>query len=53
MQKLIHKILHIFGRNKVDVITWKEDGYICFGLKCKGCEDIQTIDKTPYDESEN
>jgi len=53
MKKLIHKILHIFGRNKVDVVTWKEDGYFHFGLKCKGCASIKTVDKIPYNESEN
>lgn len=52
MKKLIHKILHIIGRNRVDVITWKENGFIHFGLKCKGCESIKTIDKIPFDESE-
>jgi hypothetical protein len=53
MNKLIHKILHIIGRNRVDVITWKEEGFIHFGLKCKGCESIKTIEKIPFDESEN
>jgi hypothetical protein len=52
MKKLIHKILHIFGKNKVDVVTWKEDGYLYFGLKCKGCESIKTVDKILYNESE-
>jgi len=52
MKKLIHKILHIFRQNKVDVVTWKEDGFLCFGLKCKKCEDIKLVDKILYNESE-
>ncbi len=52
IKKLIHFLEHLFKQNKCDVVTWKENGFLHFGIKCKECGSVESVNKIFYNESE-